>query len=247
MLNSDMMVRNTCRDRLTPGDLQYVVDSLSRSANDRVSLESLLGDVEVRDELLDHPSLYELITGTPSFLTVSPQLYFYVLTRKSLMKHGIDDRDLTDYIASLLVAFTRQSAGANGRQVLPYLSDMLIMMAEAGSREMFYLRAEIADTTLFVSGIFIERVKAVRERRGGPDLSFYEQVGKSQYYYASRDRRAHEESLSEIFEKLSHYFVELRLALNSLSDECLHLSNEDHQAATLLSNPGELQNGNHFT
>ncbi|MEM1159052.1 MAG: hypothetical protein AAF649_03270 [Verrucomicrobiota bacterium] len=242
-----MMVRCSCRDRLTPGDLQFVADSLSRSANDRVSLESLLGDDDVRDTLLDQHCVYDQITDAPSFLAVSPQLYFYVLTRKSLLKHGIDDRELTDYIASLLVAFTRQSGGGSGRQVLPYLSDLLIMMAEAGSRETFYLRAEIADTTLFVSGIFIERVKAVRERRGGPDLSFYEQMGKSQYYYASRDRRAHEESLSEIFEKLSHYFVEVRLALNTLSGECLHLSEEDHQAAALLSNPGDISSGNHVT
>lgn len=211
-----------------------MVDSLSRGANDRVSLELLLGDDEVRDTLLDHAVLYDHLSDSPAFLTVSPQFYFYVMTRKSLMKHGIDDRELTDYIAGLLVAFTRQSGGGNGRQVLPYLSDLLITMAEAGSRETFNLRAEIANTTLFVSGIFIERIQAVRERRGGPDLSFYEQVGKSQYYYASRDRRAQKESLAEIFEKLSHYFVEVRMALNTLSGECLHLSQQDYQAAQLL-------------
>lgn len=244
-----MIARNSCRDRLTPGDLQFVVDSLSRTANDRVSLASLLGNDEVRDTLLDQATLYDNITDSPSFLAVSPFLYFYVLTRKSLMKHGIDDRELADYIASLLVAFTRQSGGGNARQVMPYLSDLLIMIADAGSRETFYLRAEIADTTLFVSGIFIERVKAVQQRRGGPDLSFYEQVGKSQYYYASRDRRAQQESLSEIFEKLSHYFVEVRMALNTLSEDCFHLSEEDHQASVLLSNIrcGENQNGNDFT
>ncbi len=233
------MARSSCRDRLTPGDLQFVVDSLSRSANDRVSLESLLGDGEVRDRLLDQAALYEQMTESPLFLAVSPYLYFYVMVRKALMKQGLDDRELTDYIASLLVAFTRQQQGGNARQVLPYLSDLLILMADAGPSEAFYLRAQIADTTLFVSGIFIERVKAVRERRGGPDLSFYEQVGKSQYYYASRDRRAQAESLAEIFEKLSHYFIEVRMALNSLSDECFHLSEEDHQAGTLLTNPGE--------
>jgi hypothetical protein len=232
-----MMARVSCRDRLTSGDLQFVADSLSRQANDRVSLESLLGDEETRNTLLDQASLYLCITDSPSFLSVSPYLYFYVLTRKTLVQHGIDDRELADYIASLLVAFTRQATGENARQVLPYLSDLLILMSEAGPRESFYLRAQIADTTLFVSGIFLDRVKAVRERRGGPDLSFYEQVGKSQYYYASRDRRAQQESLTEIFEKLSHYFSDVRMALNTLADECFHLSNEDHQAGTLLSGP----------
>ncbi|MEM6821203.1 MAG: hypothetical protein AAF558_04520 [Verrucomicrobiota bacterium] len=231
-----MIVHASCRDRLTPEDFQFVIESLSRDREDRLSLKELLIDEEHRDSILDLDPVYQSLMESPDFIRVSPHLYFYVLTRRALKQSDIDDRILADYIASLLVAFTRRAGRrVPGSQLWPYLSDLLIQMSKVGPSERFLLRAQVADTTLFLSGIFAQRVQAVCERRGGPNLSFYEQMGQSNYYYASRDKRAEEGSLNETFEKLSYYFKEVRLALNSMSEGCLHMSAEDQWAGSIIN------------
>jgi hypothetical protein len=116
----------------------------------------------------------------------------------------------------------------------PYLSDLLIALSKAGPNEGFMLRAHIADCSLFISGIFAERVKQRHEHRGGPDLSFYEEIGQSNYHYAARHRLALRSELEPIFSLLSGHFHDVRCALNHLSENILHLSKEDQEASLLI-------------
>ncbi len=107
---SDSVVQANCRTRFTAADFDFIVRALSRSQRDAVSLVKLLTDADTRDSVLDHAALADAILSQNGHLSISPQFYFYVLTRSVLRQAGLEDRALCDYLASLLDEFTRTAA-----------------------------------------------------------------------------------------------------------------------------------------
>ena len=99
------MIRANTRGRLTAADLQLVILLLSRgSAHRRAYLERRLTS-EGPDPLLDSPDLLERLLTVRTMLVPSDALFFYVLVRHALRGAGVDDRDLADYLAALLLDF----------------------------------------------------------------------------------------------------------------------------------------------
>ncbi len=223
------MIRANCRERFTASDFDFVVRTLARSQTDSVSLVDLLSDGETRDSVLDHPRLVDAILSNAGQLSISSQFYFYVLARHVLRQAGISDRKLCDYVASLLETFSRinglqvpQVAEERGRQ---YISDMLIALTKATPEQAFLLRAHVGNYSLFISGIFHENTQR-RSLRGGPDMNFYEQIGRANYQLVASHATARRCELSDVYEELADRFREVRLALNQLSEELLNLDNE---------------------
>lgn len=220
------MVRANCRERFTADDFAFVVRTLARSQTDHVSLVDLLSDLETRDAVLDNPRLIDAILSNAGQLSISSHFYFYVLARHVLRQAGINDRKLCDYVGSLLETFSRMNdlraphlADERGRQ---YICDMLIALTRATPEQAFFLRAHAGNYSLFLSGIFHENTQQ-RSRRGGPDLKFYEQVGRTNYQLVASHATARRCELSDVYEELSDRFREVRLALNQLSDQLLNL------------------------
>lgn len=222
------MIKANCRERFTAADFDFVVRTLARSERDSVNLVELLTDDEARDAVLDSPHLVEslLADGTP--LTISPQLYFYVLLRHVLKETSFGDRDVSDYLASLLETFSqtaRMRSPADGHtSPIQYVSDMLIALRNASPSQSFLIRAHVGNYSLFITGIFHETVQH-RSQRGAPDLGYYEDLGRSNFRMAAGHQVARTCALNEVFEKLADGFREIRLALNHLSDSLLHLDN----------------------
>jgi hypothetical protein len=222
------MIRANCRARFTAADFDFIVRTLARSQTDQVSLVELLSDIETRDSILDHPRLVDEILNHCGHLRISSQFYFYVLARHVLQQGGIGDRKLCDYVASLLETFSRANQLqvcdeiSNGAQ--EYISDMLIALTRATPEQAFLLRAHIGNYSLFISGIFHPAVAGQqRSRRGGPDIEFYEQVGRTNYHLVSSHAVARRCELDDVFEGLADQFRDVRLALNELSDRLLNL------------------------
>src|SRR5882724_4149394 len=178
------MVRANSRARFTAADFDFIVRTLARSQTDQVSLVDLLSDVETRDSILDHPRLVDSILNHCGHLRISSQFYFYVLARHVLQQGGIGDRKLCDYVASLLEAFSRanrmQMSDENDNRARQYISDMLIALTRATPEQAFLLRAHVGNYSLFISGIFHENTQR-RSLRGGPDIKFYEQIGRTNF------------------------------------------------------------------
>lgn len=222
------MIKANCRERFTAADFDFVVRTLSRSERDSVNLVDLLTDAEARDAVLDSPRLVEslLADGTP--LTISPQLYFYVLLRHVLKNTGFGDRDVSDYLASLLETFSqtaRMRSPADGHtSPIQYVSDMLIALRNASPAQSFLIRAHVGNYSLFITGIFHETVEH-RSQRGAPDMGYYEDLGRSNFRVAAGHQVARTCALSEVFEQLADGFRDIRLALNRLADSLLHLDN----------------------
>ncbi|HEY4283373.1 MAG TPA: hypothetical protein VGM62_09940 [Chthoniobacterales bacterium] len=220
------MVRANCRERFTGADFDFVVRTLARSPTESVSLVDLLSDGDTRDAVLDNPQLVDAILSNPSHLRISSQFYFYVLARHVLRQAGIQDRKLSDYIGSLLETFSRASLLKNphaaGESVHQYICDMLIALQRLTSDEAFLLRAHVGNYSLFVSGIFHENTQR-RSLRGGPNVRFYEEIGRTNYQLVSSHATARRCELDDVFEKLADLFHDVRLALNRLSDQLLNL------------------------
>lgn len=220
------MIKANCRERFTADDFEFVVKTLSRTERDSVNLVELLTDAEARDALLDDPRLFQTVLERGAPLTISPQLYFYILTRHVLKETGLSDRGVCDYVASLLECYshtTRMRSPADGRAtVIQYVSDMLVALRDASPHQSFLIRAHIGNYTLFITGIFQETVES-RCQRGGPNMAFYEDVGRANFKAVAQHRVARSWELSRIYEMLAESFRDVRLALNQLSGSLLHL------------------------
>ena len=224
------MIRANCRARFTAADFDFIVRTLARSQTDQVSLVDLLSDVETRDSVLDHPRLVDAILNHCGHLRISSQFYFYVLARHVLQQGGIGDRKLCDYVASLLETFSHASqlqiSESIGERVEQYIHDILIALTRATPEQAFLLRAHIGNYSLFISGIFHPAVAGQRSMRGGPDLEFYEQVGRTNYQLVASHATARRCELDDVFEGLADQFRDVRLALNQLSDRLLNLDDD---------------------
>lgn len=226
------MIRANCRDRFTAEDFHFIVKTLGKSRSDAISLADLLGDTDTRDALLDHEALVHAILSQSAHLSISPQFYFYILTRHVLKETGIADRRVCDYIASLLEAFSRtarmKSPATGGENLVQYLSDMLLALRNASPVQTFLIRAHAGNYSLFLSGIFHGTVGSRSGRRGAPDVAFYEDLGRMNYQVVARHEVARSCDLSDIYAALAEQFHEVRLALNRLSDELINIDDDAH-------------------
>ena len=229
------MIRANCRERFTAADFDFVVSTLARSPTDQVSLVDLLSDAETRDSVLDNPRLVHAILSNAGHLRISSQFYFYVLARHVLQQAAIRDRKLCDYVASLLEAFSRASvlrAPHHSEPIEEYISDMLIALRRVTPEQAFLLRAHVGNYSLFVSGIFHENMQR-RRLRGGPDVKFYEQIGRTNYQLLASHATARRCELDQVFEELADRFCDVRCALNRLSDQLLNLDDDMRPSLSL--------------
>ena len=221
------MIQANCRARFTAADFDFILRTLARSQNEQVSLVDLLSDCDTRDAILDSPRLVDAILARGGQLRISSQFYFYVLARHVMRDVGVTDRKLCDYIGSLLEKFSRATSLRGPHQTdadcsQQYISDMLIALSRATPEQAFLLRAHVGNYSLFISGIFHENTQR-RSLRGGPDIGFYEQIGRRNYHLLSSDATARRCELNDVYAELADRFHEIRVALNELSDRLLHL------------------------
>lgn len=225
------MIKANCRDRFTAEDFDFVVRTLGKTRRDSVSLTELLTDSEVRDAILDHEKLIHAILSQNAHLSISPQFYFYILTRHVLKETGLTDRKVSDYLASLLETFSltarMKSPADSAGNPLQYLSDMLVALRDASPVQTFLIRAHVGNYSLFLSGIFHETVSH-RTQRGAPDVSYYEDLGRMNYKIVANHAVARSCDLTDIYNALAERFHEIRLALNRLSDRLLNIDDDAH-------------------
>lgn len=217
------MILANVRERLTSADLNLVVRLLARG--DGASETRYRGRLveQGRDALLDEPSLFDLLRRAPGLEAPSAALFIYVGVRHALRRVGIDDPQLSDYLSALLLEF-----GARDRalriaprddQVYRYVSDIVAdLELVADARRAFLLRAHLGNFSLWLSGVFPDYIAARRVRHGGPDLSYYEEMGARGFRLASDHQLAKEWDLTGLYHRAAESFERLRVGLNRLSD-----------------------------
>lgn len=225
------IIRANCRDRLSSEDVDFIQSVLGSDEGDRNVLVDLLTDADSRDSILDESKLVSAIQDRAEWLTISSQLYFYLLVRHCFQARSITDRDVADYVADLLAKFASAKRVASplpdADHVFDRVCDLLAALQDQNAEGRFLIRTHIANYSLFLSGIFPERIARRKERRGTPGLDFYEQLGQANYQEASTLHLAGEYDLHEVFEQLAHWFREIRVSLNDLADRFLSVGTSD--------------------
>jgi len=232
------LIQPNCRIQFTAEDVDFVSDTLSKSEGDRTVITNLLSDAETRDLILDDEKLFHALIESRGCLRVSNRFYFFVIVRNVLKKSGIDDREVADYTAEMLAEYSEidrtrcQLPGQDGP--LDYFFEMLAALQTADDRTSFYIRAHIGNHSLFLSGVFPQRIRYRAEKKGFPDLRYYESLGQSSFRIASDHRLASRYELGPIYSRLADRFQETRQALNDMSERLVSLGDIDSGIDALL-------------
>jgi len=232
------MIQPNCRVQFAAEDIEFIRSVLGGQPRNTECLLKLLADEGSRDQILDDEALFHALLERRGCLRVSTHFYFYVLVRHVFARSGINDRAVADYVAEVLTEFTRAE---RARCVVPgqpnpldYFFEMLAALQTADDRTSFQIRVHIGNHSLFLSGVFPERIRFRAEKKGFPDLKYYEAVGRAQYRVASDHRLAQRYELASIFSTLSQRFETTRLALNDISDRLFSLGDGGEAAERLL-------------
>lgn len=233
------MIRANCREQFTADDFEFITHAVAKRAEDHVPLTELLTDPDTRDKILDHPSLLDAILQSEGLASISPYLYFYVLVRKALSEHGIDERDVADYVACLLAEFSTtrrmQTVGSGHTKRYTYLVDMMSDFLDASSYEAFLLRSHMGNYSLFLTGIFPDYVyRRATYGRKAPGFEYYEKVGSQSYRWAAQHRIADKYHIAHILELLAERFRYVRVALNDMADNYLTLDERPENLDKML-------------
>jgi hypothetical protein len=233
------LIQPNCRVQFAAEDIEFILSVLGPRLGTAQCLVQLLADEESRDLILDDEALFHALLERRGCLRVSTRFYFYILVRQVFRRSDIQNRAVADYVAELLTEFSRTE---QGRCVVPgqampldYFVEMLAALQTADDRTSFFLRVHIGNYSLFLSGVFPDRIRFRAESRGFPDLRYYEGLGQTQYGVASDHRLARRYELTEVLGTLSERFQASRLALNDIAERLFSLGDTDYTLEALLN------------
>lgn len=219
------MLLGTIRQRLTRADAQYALSLLVQGQpSEQEALEAALRERGI-DALLDDPRLAAALLERPTGARASYGLLVYVLVRRVLREAGEHDRVLADLVASVVLHFGLGDRAHRIREHDDVRHETLVSLAHdaesADPTRAFLTRAHLGHYALWVAGLFPDRIEAQHHRRGGPDLDYYDEMGRRGYSMAARHRLAATHGVEHLFEAASDRFPRMRVALNRLSDRVL--------------------------
>ncbi|HEV2210797.1 MAG TPA: hypothetical protein VG167_18645 [Verrucomicrobiae bacterium] len=226
------MIQPNCRAQFAAEDIDFILSVLGGKIGTAECLVKLLADEESRDLILDDEALFHALLERRGCLRVSSRFYFYILVRQVFRRSDIHERAVADYVAEVLAEFARSE---RARCVVPgeanpldYFFEMLTALRTADQRTSFLLRVHIGNYSLFLSGVFPERIRVRAERRGFPDLEYYEGLGRTQYRVASDHPLAQRYDVAQVLGTLSERFGRTRLALNDIAGRLFWLGDGNY-------------------
>jgi hypothetical protein len=242
------MIQPNCRVQFAAEDIDFILSVLGGKIGTADCLIKLLADQDTRDVILDDEALFHAVLERRGCLRVSSRFYFYILIRHVFLRSDIQDRAVADYVAELLAEFSsaeRAQCVVPGQKApLDYFFEMLTALKTADERTAFFIRVHIGNHSLFLSGVFPERIRFRAEARGFPDLKYYEGLGRTQYRMAGDHRLAQRYEVAKIFNTLADRFQTTRQALNDISDRLFSIGEATTALEALLTNKlGAPENG----
>lgn len=241
------LIQPNCRAQFAAEDIEFILSVLGRKIGTAECLVQLLADEGSRDLILDDEALFQALLERRGCLRVSSRFYFYILVRHVFRRADIADRAVADYVAEVLAEFAhaeRMRCVTPGQsQPLDYFFEMLAALRTADDRTSFFIRVHVGNYSLFLSGVFLERIKFRAEARGCPDVRYYEGLGRAQYRAASDHRLAHRYELTPILSTLAERFGATRLALNDIADRLFSLGDTHYALESLLNAKHDTDDG----
>lgn len=216
------MILANARQRLSREDAQLAVRLVAHDSSDELaSMQQRLVD-EGLDAILDDGRLPGALIRSRHGAFASLPLFLYVMVRHALLRAGERDRAISDYLTAVLLAF-----GARGRaervseaddELYDTLASLLEDVNDQDPRRAFLVRVHLGNQALWIAGLFPDMVEHRKWRRGGPDLGYFEELGKRGFELAAEHRIAEHYGMAEVYATVAARFSVLRVALNTLSD-----------------------------
>ena len=201
--------------------MSLALDLLTGAGADRASLEARIERDGV-DALWDDPRLPGALRGHRGLSAPSAPLFLYVMLRHLLRELGVDDRAVTDYCASLLLAFGRGDrawrTSDHDENRTAYLVDLVAEAGRAEGERRFRVTVHLGNFALWMTGIFPDYIAERRARKGGPGLGYFQDLGRSGFLEASGHELAGRCGLDGVLRTAGEEFPRLRVAMNRLSD-----------------------------
>ena len=94
-------------------------------------------------------------------------------------------------------------------------------MNDRDPKRAFLVRVHLGNQALWIAGLFPDYVEQRKWRRGGPDLGYFEELGKRGFELAAEHRIASQYGMADVYAAVAARFGLLRVALNTLSDTLL--------------------------
>jgi hypothetical protein len=219
------MILADTRHRLTRNDAQLAARLLAVESGEPLEqLEARLSDEGI-NAILDDPRLPGALLRDPRGAHASFPLFAYVMIRQALRRMGEEDRGLADYVSAILIHFGFRDRAYRVSESDDEVYTALVQLAEdlddRDPRRSFLVRTHLGNYALWLSGLFPDYIEQRRWRRGGPDLEYYEEMGRRGFQLAADHRLAEEHGLSTLFASAAERFGLLRVALNGVSDSLL--------------------------
>ena len=219
------MIQADLRHTLTRDDAQLALHLVARdSARELDAAEEALRHDGI-DALLDDARLHTALTSDPRATRASLPMFVYVLVRHSLRDLGEGERAVADYVASVVVHFADHDRAwriaVHDDERYDTLSALLGDAAAGDANRTFLVRQHLANYALWLSGLFPDHVTLRKWRRGGPDLSYYDEMGRQGFLLAAEHRMADSTGLRPLFSRAAGEFPLIRQALNRVSDRLL--------------------------
>jgi hypothetical protein len=219
------MILANVRQRLSREDAQLAVRLVANEdAQHLDDVQQRLVD-EGFDAILDDPRLPLALLRSRYGAYASLPLFLYVIVRHALLRAGERDRAMSDYLAAMLLSFGHKGRderiSENDDELYDTLVALLDDVNDRDPRRAFLVRAHLGNRALWVAGLFPDWVEQRKWRKGGPDLGYFEELGKRGFELAAEHRIAEQYGMSDLYAGVAARFGLLRVALNSVSDALL--------------------------
>jgi hypothetical protein len=219
------MILADTRHHLTRNDAELAARLIVRdSGAELADMERTLSDRGI-DALLDDPRLPAALLRSRQGACASLPLFAYVMVRHALIRLGESERMIADYLAALIMHFGMRDrawrVSEADDQIYVALADLAADVDDPDGRRSFLVRTHLGNYALWLSGLFPDYVEHRKWRRGGPDLGYYEEMGRRGFQLAADHRLAENHGLATLYATAAERFGLLRAALNDVSDALL--------------------------
>lgn len=219
------MIQADLRHTLSRDDAQLALRLVARDSPREFEAAEEALRYQGIDALLDDPRLCSALTTDPRAVRASLPMFVYVIVRHSLCELGESESAVADYVASVVVHFAGHDrawkVAVYDDATYDTLSALLADTEHGDARRSFLVRQHLANHALWLSGMFPDHVTKRQWQRGGPDLSYYDEMGRQGFKLAAEHRLADSTGLRRVFARAAGEFPLIRQALNRVSDRLL--------------------------
>ncbi|MES2658333.1 MAG: hypothetical protein V4689_06930 [Verrucomicrobiota bacterium] len=189
-------------------------------------MEKLWRDPDALREMLDLKEVFRGLLDSPATIQVSPRFYFYVLVRHAFLQAELCDADLADYVAGVMtkrICPCPEDPLQDIAHGFTHASDFIAIISNAKGRMRFHLQVAAGNQFLVLAGLYPEFLKSRCEKRGAPDLDFYETFAQRAYRGAADNRQVAGNASRQLLGALSEAMPVARRSLNRMAEEFVFL------------------------